>query len=790
MASSFCRVVIALAVILSVTQVVISQGVKISTSLQAGAFELQLTSPIPAEVKNENVKEMLQGAAYRQEGCGNELVGRKAVRIGVAAGPQTTASSSLLTRQRPAHESRQLLSSGAEALRPSTLKKAIAAAAANDVIVVRASFNVSATIKIKKSLRFQASSAGVTIGFTGTSSLLTTYGVRVFGTSKLKVSFRGLTFDGFGIDPTLPGIYVVGKGKPKAGKGPQVLCTGVTMKRFRLIRRGTRVDIAARGAALSANVASRVSILASTIRDNFAIRRSEMYLCQVAFAGHGADPAASLAGVHASPAEDVWVGNLSRLVILSRSSPAAVNGNLTSSIVDDPTQLHAATPRACSPTSPGSHPPSDPPPRELAPPTSSSSLPSLGIATTNCSCESASFCDAAPGCPRESASFCSVTTGCPGDAATRFPWESACLCAAAACCPWSQPPSSPPPPAAKALPPPAASGASFCAAATVWPRESASFGIVAAGHPGVATARCQDLASFGVTAASHPGVAAAVCPWESASFGVTAVGCPWESASFGVTAAGCPRESASFGVTTASPPGVAPPATLGSQPPVASSPPATQVSPPPAAPGSQPPVASPPPATQVSPPPAAPGSQPPSGAPSPPPAAAPPLAGGIVSPPPPLPVPQLSEPSPPPTRTSPAVPPAVQSAPLAPPQAPAAISSFPPLSPLVHVRRQEAERDKVVRQALRVAVHVVHQLQGQQHHGCDPCHRATQMSTGANNSGVPLFRHPHPPSPPPRPRLALSLSFSLHPLLPRLLWMASCAGSQPTGRLASQPGSV
>eukprot|EP00897_Mesotaenium_endlicherianum_P010614 jgi/Mesen1/9581/ME000653S08918 len=51
----------------------------------------------------------------------------------------------------------------------------------------------------------------------------------------------------------------------------------------------------------------------------------------------------------------------------------------------------------------------------------------------------------------------------------------------------------------------------------------------------------------------------------------------------------------------------------------------------------------------------------------------------------------------------------------------------------VHVRRQEAERDKVVRQALRVAVHVVHQLQGQQHHGCDPCHRATQMSTERTN---------------------------------------------------------
>eukprot|EP00897_Mesotaenium_endlicherianum_P002071 jgi/Mesen1/1892/ME000143S00945 len=97
----------------------------------------------------------------------------------------------------------EVVNGAAKFLSALTLKKAIAAAAANDVIVVRASFNVSSTIKVEKSLRFQASVSGVTIGFTGASPPLITYGVRVFGTSKLKVSFRGLTFDGFGIDRTL-----------------------------------------------------------------------------------------------------------------------------------------------------------------------------------------------------------------------------------------------------------------------------------------------------------------------------------------------------------------------------------------------------------------------------------------------------------------------------------------------------------------------------------------------------------------------------------------------------------
>eukprot|EP00897_Mesotaenium_endlicherianum_P009976 jgi/Mesen1/9006/ME000563S08328 len=85
--------------------------------------------------------------------------------------------------------SRQLLSTAAEVVSTSTLKKAIAAAAANDVIVVRASFIVSLAIKVEKSLRSQASVSNVTIGFTGASPPLTTNGIRVFGTSKLKVSF-------------------------------------------------------------------------------------------------------------------------------------------------------------------------------------------------------------------------------------------------------------------------------------------------------------------------------------------------------------------------------------------------------------------------------------------------------------------------------------------------------------------------------------------------------------------------------------------------------------------------
>eukprot|EP00897_Mesotaenium_endlicherianum_P000945 jgi/Mesen1/10851/ME000093S10367 len=285
-------------------------------------------------------------------------------------GKQVPNSHTLMARL----PSRQLQNTATAAVvSASTLKKAIAAAAANDVIVVCASFNVSSTIKVKKSLRFQASVAGVTIGFTGASPPLTTYGVRVFGTAKLKVSFRGLTFDGFGIDRTLPGIYVVGKGKPKAGRGPQVLCSGVTMKRFRLVPRGTQVDIAARGAALSANVGARVSILTSTVRDNYAAAggalqstgRSQMYLCQVAFAGNGVAPAAGLARLQASSAQDVWVGKLSGLVMLSQSSPAAVSGNLTSSIVDNPTQLQSCP--SVAPKSPPPPPP-PPPPYRLSPP--------------------------------------------------------------------------------------------------------------------------------------------------------------------------------------------------------------------------------------------------------------------------------------------------------------------------------------------------------------------------------------------------------------------------------------
>eukprot|EP00897_Mesotaenium_endlicherianum_P007669 jgi/Mesen1/6930/ME000036S06258 len=231
----------------------------------------------------------------------------------------------------------------------STLKRAIAAAATNDVIVVCASFNVLSTIKIKKSLRLQVSGAGVTIGFTGASPPLTTYGVREFDTSKLKVSFQGLTFDGFSIERMLPGIYVVRKGKTRAGNGPQVLCTGFVMRGFRLVDQDKQVVIDARVAALSANIGLRVSILFSTVRDNFAAAggalqstgHSQVYLCQVTFANNGADPATSPGGVPASAAQDVWVGRQSSLVMLSRSLRASVGGNVTSSIVDDPTLLES-----------------------------------------------------------------------------------------------------------------------------------------------------------------------------------------------------------------------------------------------------------------------------------------------------------------------------------------------------------------------------------------------------------------------------------------------------------------
>eukprot|EP00897_Mesotaenium_endlicherianum_P009975 jgi/Mesen1/9005/ME000563S08330 len=357
----------------------------------------------------------------------------------------------------------------------STLKKAIAAATANDVIV--------------------ASALDVTIGFTGASSPLTTYGIKVFGISKLKVSFRGLTFDGFVIDRTLPGIYVVGKGKPKAGNGPQVLCSGVTMKRFRLVPRGTQVDIASRGAALSANVGARVSILASTVRDNYAAAggalqstgRSQMYLCQVAFAGKGAGPA-NLAGVQASSAQDVWVGNLSSLVMLSRSSPAAVSGSVSppparplpaAQAVPPPPAPGSQPPPATSPpasqalpppAAPGSQPPPATPPavQALPPPAAPGSQPppatsppaaqavpppaALGSQpppATSLPAAQAVPPPAAPGSQPPPATSPPAAQALPLTAAQALPPSAA---------PESQPPPATLPPAAEALPPPAAPG--------------------------------------------------------------------------------------------------------------------------------------------------------------------------------------------------------------------------------------------------------------------------------------------------------------------------------------------
>eukprot|EP00897_Mesotaenium_endlicherianum_P004915 jgi/Mesen1/4451/ME000227S03471 len=334
----------------------------------------------------------------------------------------------------------------------STLKQAIADAAPSDLIVVRGSFNVSSTVRIEKSVRLQApSGTDVTIGFTGASPPpLTSYGMRVLGTSSLKVSFRGLTFDGFGIDRTLPGIYVVGKGRAKAGKGPQVSCTGVIMKRFRLIGQGAQADLTARGAALSANLGSRVSIFASTIRDNVALAggalqstgRSEMYLCKVAFLGNEADPAASPGDVpsrthtwHTAPGPNfrlscepgkhpagdgcflsagVWVGKLSGLVMLSPSSPAAVNGNITSYIVDDPTQL-----QACPPVAPKSPPPPPPPPRSLPSPAAiSPAVPPSFSADTAGACAAANSPEGTNSCATAAIDDGSSTLSPPSSASS------------------------------------------------------------------------------------------------------------------------------------------------------------------------------------------------------------------------------------------------------------------------------------------------------------------------------------------------------------------------------------
>eukprot|EP00897_Mesotaenium_endlicherianum_P002295 jgi/Mesen1/2093/ME000151S01361 len=272
------------------------------------------------------------------------------------------------------------------------LEKAMAAAAPNDLIIVRASFNASSTIKVEKSLRFRALATGTIIGFFG-SPPVTHYGMRVLGTSRLKVSFQGLAFDGLGIERSLPGIYVVGKGRPRAGRGPQVSFAGVTIKRFRLIGRSKGADIDARGAALSANVGARVALLDSAVRDNFASAggalqstgHSQVYLCHVAFAGNDVDRSTSLGGVPAAAARDVWVGQLSSLTMLSPRSAAAVSGNATSSIVESTAALARCpniAPRVpASPPPPPrpSRPPSPPPPPRAEPPSSAPPPPDVRL---------------------------------------------------------------------------------------------------------------------------------------------------------------------------------------------------------------------------------------------------------------------------------------------------------------------------------------------------------------------------------------------------------------------------
>eukprot|EP00897_Mesotaenium_endlicherianum_P009386 jgi/Mesen1/8476/ME000478S07964 len=108
-----------------------------------------------------------------------------------------------------------------------------------------------------------------------------------------------------------PGIYIVGKGKAKAGRGPQVSFFNTVVKRFHLSPSGNLAVTNARGAAISANIGLQVTILNSVIRDNYA----------------------------AAAAANGWVGRGSRLVALSPGSPSLFSGNLTSSIAKNTSKL-------------------------------------------------------------------------------------------------------------------------------------------------------------------------------------------------------------------------------------------------------------------------------------------------------------------------------------------------------------------------------------------------------------------------------------------------------------------
>eukprot|EP00897_Mesotaenium_endlicherianum_P002063 jgi/Mesen1/1885/ME000143S00943 len=152
------------------------------------------------------------------------------------------------------------------------LRNAIKLSAAGDVIVVTGSFTISSTVKIEKSLAFISTSC-FTLSFVGASPI-TWFGMRVVGGNTLEVSFDGLIFDGMSHERRAPAIYIVGRGKTEAGKGPRVSFNDVLMRGFHLIGLNGGVDITARGAAISANIGSTIAITSSHFADNYAVSLS------------------------------------------------------------------------------------------------------------------------------------------------------------------------------------------------------------------------------------------------------------------------------------------------------------------------------------------------------------------------------------------------------------------------------------------------------------------------------------------------------------------------------------
>eukprot|EP00897_Mesotaenium_endlicherianum_P005090 jgi/Mesen1/4609/ME000234S03863 len=239
-----------------------------------------------------------------------------------------------------------------------TLVTAIGRADSGDIIVITTSFDISSTIKIEKSLNFISSSCA-TLAFVGIPPIKS-YGIRVFGADTLHVLFENLIFDGLSLERNVAGVYIVGRGKPVVGKGPSVSFVNVVSRRFVAIGQGTKTDVTARGAAIDANIGSKVEVIGSSFTDNYAgaggaalqlTGLSQGFLCDVLFDKNEVDTSFTVGGHSVESARDIWVGEQSSVTITTTSSAVAVDGNATSRIT-----IHKTSSNICSPHLPLSHP--------------------------------------------------------------------------------------------------------------------------------------------------------------------------------------------------------------------------------------------------------------------------------------------------------------------------------------------------------------------------------------------------------------------------------------------------